>query len=381
MSYNIPVKSNIQGINNSLCFFLLLFCSFFSINSLPINPVYCLSIPALILSLLFFKNKIDKLQLFLYVYFVLSAIFFMIGVNYFSSISNEVRISSSLLYLYCILLGAQVISVGKGINKNKRVKLYNIIYNILILFMSLELLLRIAFSGNFGSFYDYKQSFFFTDSNFSSFIILFFLMFAIFLKNKKVLDIGGIRFIILFILLLMTFSRASILAFIVSYLFLISNKKYRTPLFIVFILTYIYFSYRLVSKYISGESFVDVDGSFNTKFYFISIAINDYPLVPLVNKIFGIGLNNFFYYSDGFFAHNIFVTFLYEFGLLGFLIFLYFIFYSYRKIGKDFTYILMPLLVAGFSLFSAYMPFFFVLLACMYIEVKDSKNSSPNILV
>ncbi|MCG9482660.1 hypothetical protein MCL30_12810, partial [Acinetobacter pittii] len=173
----------------------------------------------------------------------------------------------------------------------------------------------------------------------------------------------------------------SILAFIISYLFLMSNKKYRTPLFVVFISTYIYFSYRLVSKYISGESFVDVDGSFNTKFYFISIAINDYPLVPLVNKLFGIGLNNFFYYSDGFFAHNIFVTFLYEFGLLGFLIFLCFIFYSYRKIGKDFTYILMPLLVAGFSLFSAYMPFFFVLLACMYIEVKDSKNSSPNNLV
>jgi len=330
---------------------------------------------------LFFKNKIDKLQLFLYIYFILSAIFFIIGVNYFSSISNEVRISSSLLYLYCILLGAQVISVGKNINKIKRIKLYNIIYNILILFMFLELLLRIAFSGNFGSFYDYKQSFFFTDSNFSSFIILFFLMFAIFLKNKKVLDIGNIRFIILFLLLLMTFSRASILAFIVSYLFLISSKKYRTPLFVIFISTYIYFSYRLVGKYISGESFVDVDGSFNTKFYFISIAINDYPLVPLVNKIFGIGLNNFFYYSDGFFAHNIFVTFLYEFGFLGFLIFLFFIFYSYRKIGKDFTYILMPLLVAGFSLFSAYMPFFFVLLACMYIEVKDSKNSSPNNMV
>ncbi|MCS6741415.1 hypothetical protein ACOUXA_15345 [Acinetobacter baumannii] len=374
MTYNIPAKANIRGINNSLCFFLLLFCSFFSVNSLPINPVYCLSVPTLIVSFLFFKRNIDKLQLFLYLYFILSAVFFAVGVHYFSFISNEVRISSSLLYLYCILLGAQVILVGRGISKNKRIKLYNIIYNILIFFMFLELLLRIAFSGNFGSFYDYKQSFFFTDSNFSSFIILFFLMFAIFLKSKKILDIGRFRFLILFFLLLMTFSRASIFAFLVSYLFIKSNNKYRTPVFIAFILIYIYFSYRLVGKYISGESYVDVDGSFNTKFYFISIAINDYPLVPLINKFFGIGLNNFFYYSDGFFAHNIFVTFLYEFGILGFLIFLLFIFFSYRKIGKDLTYILMPLLVAGFSLFSAYMPFFFVLLACMYIEVKDSKK-------
>ncbi|MEI5570014.1 hypothetical protein WBV17_16920, partial [Acinetobacter baumannii] len=111
MTYNIPAKANIRGINNSLCFFLLLFCSFFSVNSLPINPVYCLSVPTLIVSFLFFKRNIDKLQLFLYLYFILSAVFFAVGVHHFSFISNEVRISSSLLYLYCILLGAQVILV------------------------------------------------------------------------------------------------------------------------------------------------------------------------------------------------------------------------------------------------------------------------------
>ena len=64
-----------------------------------------------------------------------------------------------------------------------------------------------------------------------------------------------------------------------------------------------------------------------------------------------------------------------EFGILGSLSFIIFLFYAYKKIGKDFTYILVPLLVAGFSLFSAYMPFFFVLISCIYVELKDQRSN------
>ena len=138
-------------------------------------------------------------------------------------------------------------------------------------------------------------------------------------------------------------------------------------------ISYFYAASKLVGKYTSGDSYVDVDGSFNSKFYLISSALDNYAGVPFVNKIFGIGLNNFSYYTDGFFAHNIFITLVYEFGILGTLMFVLFLLYSYFKIGKDVTYIFIPLLVAGFSLFSAYVPFLFVLLACMYIEIKYLK--------
>lgn len=92
---------------------------------------------------------------------------------------------------------------------------------------------------------------------------------------------------------------------------------------------------------------MDFDGSFNSKFYLISSALDNHASVPFVNKIFGIGLNNFSYYTDSF-AHNIFITLVYEFGILGTLMFVLFLLYSYFKIGKDVTYIFIPLLVAGF---------------------------------
>jgi hypothetical protein len=374
MLYNVSSTAT-TGFKAATCFFLLLFCSFFSMNSLPVNPVYCIGIPLLLLSFLFLKNNIDKFQFGFYIYFLISCILFYIGSYYFSYVTPDVAVFSTILYLYCILLGAQVVGVGLNVSINKRKEIYKYKYNILIFFMILELLLRIAFSGSSGSFYDYKSSFFFKDSNFTSFVILFFIIFSVFLKDKGVWDLGKIKFFILLFLLVMTFSRASIFAFIVSYFFVKSNNRFRTPIFIAFLAGYFYFSYLLVSNYISGESYVDIDGSFNSKFYIISVAIDNYFYLPEINKIFGIGLNNFSYYADGRFAHNILVTMVYEFGWIGSLSFLLFLIYAYKRIGKDIAYILVPLLVAGFSLFSAYMPFFFVLIGCMYVELKNLQSN------
>ncbi|WP_179994280.1 O-antigen polymerase [Acinetobacter sp. YH1901136] len=366
-----------RGVSRSLCFFLLIFCSFFSINSFLINPTYIFGLLTLIFSFFFFNGKVDKLEFIFYVYFFISILLFFIAIYYFSIITNDEKILSSILYLYCILLGSQTIALGMLLSREKRVSIYRVVYSFLIIFMILELFFRVVFAGGHASsFYDYKQSLFFTDSNFSSFIVLFFLMFALFLKDKKIYNIGVAKFSILIFLLVMTFSRASIFAYFVGYLFVRSNIKYKTAIFFSFLIVYFYVFYRMVSNYIDGASYRDLDGSFNSKFYLISVAIDNYSKLPLVNKFFGIGLNNFPYYADGRFAHNIFITFIYEFGYLGSIGFILFIFYSYKKIGKDYTYLLIPMLVAGFSLFSAYMPFFFVLSACMYIEIKKNHGKT-----
>ncbi|KKZ37932.1 hypothetical protein UN98_16195 [Acinetobacter baumannii] len=300
--------------------------------------------------------------------------FFAIGSYYFSNIDSKINYLSTILYLYCILMGAQTVATGVNIGINRRVYIYKFIFNLLIIFMILEFFLRVVNSSHTGSFYDYKWSLLYFDSNFVSFIILFFLMFAVFLKEKNIFNIGKIRFSLLIILLILTFSRASIVSFIVTYLFVKSGNKYKTPIFILFLIGYFYIASELIGKYTSGVSYVDVDGSFNSKFYLISVAIDNYNSIPVINKLFGIGLNNFLYYSDGIFAHNIFITLLYEFGVLGTIMFIFFLCYSYYKIGKDVAYIYIPLLVAGFSLFSAYVPFLFVLIACMYIETRYLKQ-------
>ncbi|MGK7135318.1 hypothetical protein [Acinetobacter baumannii] len=353
-------------------FFLILFFSFFSINSLPVNPVYIIGFPIVFLTFLFINfSKINKYQLYFYVYSFLASIGFIVGGLYFSKIDKDIIYLSSILYVYCIILGAQTIIVGSTLRKSTRIEIYNNIYYLLIFFMSLDLSVRVLLSQGTKSFYDFKWGLFYYDSNFSALIILLFIMYSIFLKVNSIYDIGKIRFIVLIFLLITTFSRAAIFAFIISYLLLRYARKILVCFSIIFSTIAIYVFYKMVAMYISGESFVNIDGSFNSKFYLISVAIDNYKYLATVNKIFGIGMANFTYFSEGIFAHNMLITLFYEFGLYGILLFVIFILLSYMKIGKDILYILIPFFIAGFSLFSAYMPFFFILLACMYLEKKQ----------
>ncbi|MFX3935362.1 hypothetical protein ACJBV6_10740, partial [Streptococcus suis] len=80
----------------------------------------------------------------------------------------------------------------------------------------------------------------------------------------------------------------SLVSFIVTYLFVKSGNKYKTPIFILFLIGYFYIASELIGKYTSGVSYVDVDGSFNSKFYLISVAIDNYNSIPVINKLFGI---------------------------------------------------------------------------------------------
>ncbi len=181
MMYKKHPESKMKGFSSSLCFLLILFCSFFSVNSLPVNPVYCLGFPLILFSFLFFKSTIDKFQLGFYCYFLISCMFFAIGSYYFSNIDSKINYLSTILYLYCILMGAQTVATGVNIGINRRVYIYKFIFNLLIIFMILEFFLRVVNSSHTGSFYDYKWSLLYFDSNFVSFIILFFFMFAVFL--------------------------------------------------------------------------------------------------------------------------------------------------------------------------------------------------------
>lgn len=356
-------------LSSKRIFFLFLVCSFLSINGLPINPIYLLGFPLLFLSLFYIDlSKVNQYQLVMVFYFIVTIIGFSIGILGFYKTDNNLVLLSSILYCYCILLGAQTVRLGLSTEKVDRLKAYSHLYNFLIFFMFLDLIIRVLMSGGSGTFYDFKWGFFYLDSNFSALIILLFVMFSVFLKVNRIYDIGTIRFLILLFLLLTTFSRSAIFAFVLSYILLRYTKRIILYLTAIFGSLIIYVFYKMVSIYLSGESFVGIDGSFNSKFYLISVAIDNYSGLSLISKVFGIGMANFPYFSDGIFAHNMLITLFYEFGYFGILFFIIYIYLSYKMIGKDILYILIPFFIAGFSLFSAFMPFFFILLACMYVE-------------
>lgn len=355
-------------------YLLILLSSFFSVASLSINPVYILGLLVIGVSLLSLNlSRVDKFQ-FLNFIFLLS--FVMIFWRGYSVISTKVAefeyeftFLSSMLFCYCFLLGLSIIHIGNSLLVMDRKVIYLKVSNYLIIFLIMDLLSRVIMSqGVYGNFYDFKWGFFYFDSNFTGLVVLSYIIFYTLLKRNNIVDIGMAKLVFLFVLLIFTFSRAAIFACVVFFVIYFLPKRFRFFILFLFSFISIYVFVKMVGLYLNGESFVTIDGSFNSKFYVIKLALDNYINLEIENKILGIGLANFGYFSNGYFAHNIIVTFLYEFGILGIVIFLGYLFFSYKYIGNEVLYFFIPFFIAGFSLFSAYMPFFFVLVSCLYIE-------------
>lgn len=356
-------------------FFCTLFVSFFSLSFLPVNPVYLLGFGLIFISLVFHDFKrVLKGELIYLLYFLTSLISLWIGSYYFSLQGKPVEYATMIIYLYCILLGYTIIVLGKEVHIESRKRIYIMLYNILIVFFMLELMLRFLFPDYTDhGFYVYKASLFYLDSNFAALVLSMFIMYSLFLKENKIVDIGKAKFLILIILLILTFSRGAIFAVILSYLLFRYTRKYMTYIVLIGGILSLYVFNKLLNIFLGGANFVDFDGSFNSKFNLIYFAMDNYDGLPLINKWFGIGVGNFLHIADKF-AHNILITLFFEFGYIGTISLLIFLGMMYYKVGKDIFYLVIPLFVAGFTLFSAYMPFFFVLLACMYIDKLQVKE-------
>ena len=187
---------------------LVMFSAYFSVSALTINPVYIIGFSVVLLSFLYLKvDKVDKFYLFYLFYFFVSLCGFFLGLYFFEvKAKDQVVYLSSILYLYCILLGSAVIIFGSKFGQDLRIAVYKNVYDALIIFMGVDLISRIAMAANNGNFYDYKWGGFYFDSNFTGTIILLFLIFSIYLKENKIFDIGMGRFLILVFLFFMYIS-------------------------------------------------------------------------------------------------------------------------------------------------------------------------------
>lgn len=360
-------------MKRSVIFILLLVASFLSFNKLPVNIAYIYSFVVAAISIYWYKSYKGYAIVLLF-FMVLFLLGLMIGLNEFSNrygYINTVYLSS-FLFLYSIFIGLQLYVAGEGLSVKQRVKGYQLAFDFLITIMFVDMLLRFTvLSGSGFSFYSYKSSYFYFDSNFSGLVLAAFLMFGVYLKRKNILDLGYLRFLFLLIMLVFTFSRAAIFSVILTYLMILAPKKVRSYIVVVFLFLGVFIVYRMIGFYDSGVSYVNFDGSFNSKFMIMQVAMNYYDSLDSINKFFGIGFANFEMIS-GIFAHNILVTIFYELGLYGGFLFGLLNFIFYRKLGFYYFYIALPVFLGGFSLFSAYMPFYFCLLSCVYLEEKAS---------
>lgn len=307
--------------------------------------------------------SVNKGVMFFLGFFLLMLSFQLVA--YRNNPCDEKTFMSSLLFSYSILLGAVVLSLADRIDLERTALVYKYILNVLLFFLLIELLLRILMQGGNEGFYNYKNGFMYYDSNFTGLVILSFLFFYHFLKRRGIYRAPRLSFFFLWVFLFLTFSRASVFAGLASILVLYNFSYIRLKSIVVFGGSFVVIAL-LFSMYASGVSFVEYDGSFNSKFNIIYSAMNYYlEEFGVREKLFGIGLGNT-QYVLGIFAHNIFVTFALELGLVGASALVLFVTYLTVKTNGLALVVVVPNFVAGFSLFSAYSPFLFVCLALIY---------------
>jgi hypothetical protein len=259
------------------------------------------------------------------------------------------------------------------------------IINGVLVFLVIECASRLIFSPYMpttsetdlaDSFYLYKASLFFYDSNFVGIEILCIL--AIMFTFRE--TIGRKRWLLAYMLLFATLSRASIAAGICQ---LVVYKLWRWRVWTLFglLAAQALVVIRLFISYTQGADAIhDIDGSLSSKFFILSLMTEIYHRADITQRLFGIGVGNLFNLV-GIFAHNIVATFVLELGIGGSLLFAVYVWILARKCPASIYLLILPMVVNGFSLVSTSMPYFFAalgLLAAMRGSPRDGNGVLGN---
>jgi hypothetical protein len=194
-------------------------------------------------------------------------------------------------------------------------------------------------------------------------------------------SIGRKRWLLAYLLLLATFSRASIAAGICQ---LLVYKLWRWRVWTLFglLITQIIVIGHLFMSYTTqgSDAVHNVDGSLSSKLFILSLMTEIYRQADAVQRIFGVGVGNLFNLT-GIFAHNIVATFVLELGIGGSILFAVYLWILSRKCPASVYLLVLPIVINGFSLVSTTMPYFFValgLFAALRGTARDGTGTSRN---
>jgi hypothetical protein len=211
------------------------------------------------------------------------------------------------------------------------------------------------------SFYRYKFSLFFVDSNFVGIEILCLL--AIMFAYREA--IGRKRWLLIYFLLFATFSRASIAAGICQ-LVVYKLWRWRVWTFIGLLAAQAIMICKLFIDYTTKgpEAMQSIDGSLSSKFYILSLMATSYGQADTLQKLFGIGVGDSVNLIS-IFAHNIVVTLVLEMGIGGSMLFVLYVWALSRRCPVSVYLLILPVAINGFSLVSTSMAYFFATLGLL----------------
>lgn len=378
-------------VTKLLAFLFVIMSSFYLVDlkidflnlGLNASPVYYWAVVGSMLYL-FFKIKNKKWEKINYIASLM--LFYIYISQIFLSPEISVLITFSLTYLYFIIVN----DLLKYINYKLLIFFSEFFVDFVILLTFIDTIYRFyglnfdfsifntIFSGL--EFYNFKiNSLMFGGSNGVAFLLSSLFLFLFYLSkitHKKYF----FRKLISLILIVLTFSRTIYLALIILVFIYILIKilkiKYLKELILVFLFV-VSLSPHLFINLISGYIPFIADGSFQTKLY---ISENGWEYIlknnSLWDNLIGFRLGNGVTYL-GIWVHNLLLTYILETGLIGFIIFIIFLSYFYKKTAKDYVFFYYLLLIAGVSFVPIQIPYFFVfMLLLKFLETGKAKNSS-----
>jgi hypothetical protein len=300
--------------------------------------------------------------------------------------ASEKNYLTPALFLTALLIAPAMMLLARNYPLARLYRLMPRIINWVLGFLTVECVSRLILSPYLpatastdvsDSFYLYKASLFFFDSNFVGIEILCLL--AIMFKFKE--EIGRKRWLLAYFLLFATLSRASIAAGICQ-LVIYRLWRWRVWAFFGLLVAQVVAIYQLFVSYTTqgSQAIHDMDGSLATKFFILSLMTETYRRADSAQRLFGIGVGNLFNLA-GIFAHNIVVTFVLELGIGGSLLLVPYVWILSRKCPASVYLLVLPMVINGFSLVSTSMPYFFValgLLSALRNPPRDTAGSPVN---
>jgi hypothetical protein len=318
---------------------------------------------------------------------IFAAIFliFLIAVSQVIGIAHgpaaEKTYLTPVLFLTSLLIAPAMMLLARSYPPASLGRLMPRIIRWVLVFLAIECVSRLIFSPHMlasaetdvsDSFYRYKASLFFVDSNFAGIEILCLL--AIMFAFKEAL--GRKQWMLAYLLLFATMSRASIAAGVCQ---LVVYKLWRWRFWTLFglLAAQALVVVKLFMNFATqgGQAIHNVDGSLSSKFFILSLMTQIYRQADATQRLFGIGAGNL-YNLAGIFAHNIVATFVLELGICGTLLLAVYVWILSRKCPISIYLLILPVIINGFSLVSASMPYFFAALGLL-AALRGSSRGEP----
>lgn len=373
------MQNNINIRKYNACFLTVFILSVFSTYYLGkiYLPLWIISL--CICSILFAFFIIHKGKIFsisqivlpiIYIFFTLLSQFFLLDNK-----ENQFSIFSILIPILFYIL---IISLAKKLSEKEIIYILKFIIIFSIPILLLEATYRISNPiyiidgvdirtlSSYFHFYSYKfNSILFEDSNFVGVMIVVLFSVVLYLEDllkKKLLVLK----LLLFIFVILTLSRASILVFIFMYiLFYTKNLNYR-PIKLLIIITGI-----MLGTIIFALSLKD--DSFNTKLLMFNLFADYIHYTSPFNLLFGIGIGEHTSNEYSLMYHNVIFQHIMDEGILGFTLLFIFWLQTIRKSNYKNLFIFIPFIMLGMSVVGHTIAYFYVVISL--IQTLESRKN------